>query len=161
MRRQPNVGPKLVADYEHMRLASIERDYWQLRSGEASHRANPDSFWIPALAERESLQRGQAVRLIFDIEGEDEDGTVQVQGERMWVIVSERRDGTYVGILDNAPALLEVSDETYLRQGAEVPFLPEHVIDIDRPPAEYVEWRLSQPPARVWPPEGDSTAATA
>jgi hypothetical protein len=138
-----------------MRLAEMARDYWQLRSGEASHLANPDVFWIPPLAERQGLRRGDAAKLIFDIESEDEDGGVQLQGERMWVIVAEQRDGTYIGILDNPPASIEPADSTYLREGAEVAFLAEHVIDIDQPPSEYAEWRLSQPPTRRWPPEGD------
>lgn len=140
-----------------MRLASIARDFWQLRSGEVSHRANPKTFWIPPLEERANLRCGQAARLIFEIEGEEEDGTRHVQGERMWVVVAERRDEVYIGILANQPALIQVTDETYLREGAEVPFLPEHVTDIDQAPPEHVGWRLSQAPTRRWPPDGDVT----
>lgn len=134
-----------------MRLASLENNFWQLRSAEESHRKHPDTFWIPSLVERKNLKRGQAARLIFEIEGEEEDGTVSVQGERMWVIVAEKVGDTYIGILDNQPACLEQSDEVYLRYGAEVPFLAEHVIDIGQPPTEYVEWQLGQQPDRVWP----------
>ena len=136
-----------------MRLATFERDFWQLRSGEESHLKNPDSFWLPPLADRQNLRRGQAARLIFEIEGDD-DGVVRVQGERMWVIVAERLGDTYVGILDNQPACLEPADNVYLRFGAEVPFRAEHVIDIAQPPAEYVEWQLGQPPERVWSRHG-------
>lgn len=133
-----------------MRMATFADDYWQLRSGEELHRQQPDTFWIPPLADRQSLQRGQAARLIFDIEGEEEDGSVGVQGERMWVIVSERVGDTYIGILDSQPASLDPADGVYLRFGAEVPFRAENVIDIAQPPAEYVEWQLRQPPERVW-----------
>jgi hypothetical protein len=136
-----------------MRLASIARDSWQLRSGEESHRLHPDQFALPPLAERQNLKRGQAVKLIFDIEAADADGTVTVQGERMWVIVAEKVGDMYVGILDNQPVRLERSDAVYLRFGAEVPFQAEHVIAIGQPPAEYVEWQLRQPPERVWPRE--------
>jgi hypothetical protein len=136
-----------------MRLASRERDYWEVLSGEAAHAANPKTFWIPPRAERESLDRGQAARLIFAIESENEDGGVEVTRERMWVIVAERRDDVYIGILDNAPASIAPGPTTYLVFGAEVPFLPEHVIDVNDPPADYVEWQLGQPPARRWPPE--------
>jgi len=136
-----------------MRFATLERDFWQLRSGEESHQQHPDSFWLPPLAARQNLQRGQAARLIFDLEGEEEDGSVGVQGERMWVIVAERVGDAYIGILDNQPACLERADNIYLQFGAEVPFRAEHVIDIDQPPAEYVEWQLGQPPDRVWPRE--------
>ena len=137
-----------------MRMASFKRDFWQLRSGEESLRQHPDSFWLPPLEQRQALQRGQTARLIFDIEGEDDDGTVEVQGERMWVVVAEQVGDAYIGILDNQPACLEPADGVYLRFGAEVPFRAEHVIDIGPPPADYVEWQLGQPPDRVWPRDG-------
>jgi hypothetical protein len=69
----------------------------------------------------------------------------------MWVIVSERQDGYYIGLLDNQPASFEPSDDVYLCFGAEIPFSPEHVIDIADPPQEYVAWQLSQKPERIWP----------
>ncbi len=136
-----------------MRLPTFERDFWELRSGEAAHRENPDTFWIPPLEQRQSLKRGQAARLIFEIEGTDEEGNVSVQGERMWVIVSERCGDFYIGLLDNKPASIEPADDVYLCFGAEVPFLPEHVIDIDDPPSDYAEWQLGQEPERRWPRE--------
>ena len=68
----------------------------------------------------------------------------------MWVIVSERIGEYYIGILDSKPSL-EPSDDMYLVFGAEIPFLPEHVIDIGHPPKEYQDWQLSQPPERKWP----------
>ena len=136
-----------------MRLANRDQDYWELRSAEESHQQNPDTFWIPPLEERQNLGRGQAARLIFDIESTNEDGGVEVQGERMWVIVSERHGDFYIGILDDQPASIVSSEETYLCFGAEVPFLPEHVIDIAEPPPEYIDWQLSHPPERKWPRE--------
>jgi hypothetical protein len=136
-----------------MRLASRTVDFWELRSAEESHAQHPDTFWIPSREERENLQRGQAARLIFDIESIDDAGQVQLQGERMWVVVSERCGGLYVGILDNQPASVEPGEKVYLYFGAEVPFGPEHVIDIGDPPAEYVEWQLGQQPERRWPRE--------
>lgn len=134
-----------------MRLPNFERDFWQLRSAEQSHREHPDTFWIPPLEQRQSLKRGQAARLIFDIEVQDADGAVALQGERMWVIVAERVGDGYIGILDNQPASIEASERVYLCFGAEVPFLPEHVVDIGDPPVEYAEWQLSQEPERRWP----------
>lgn len=133
-----------------MRLPDLKTDSWALRSGEAAHRANPETFWIPPSEQRHGLQRGQAARLIFDIQVE-EDGRAVVQGERMWVIVAERCGEGYIGILDNQPASFEPGEDVYLCYGAEVPFLPEHVIDIARPPSEYVEWQLSQEAERRWP----------
>ena len=133
-----------------MRLPSIKTDYWELRSGQNAHAQNPNDFWIPPLTKREQLIKGQAARLIFDIEVEEE-GKILVQGERMWVIVSEKIANIYIGILDNQPACLYPEENAYLRFGAEIPFLAEHIIDIANPPQDYVDWQLGQPPERVWP----------
>ena len=134
-----------------MRLANFERDFWQLRSGEESHRNHPESFWIPPLEQRENLRRGQSARLIFDIEGENEDGQIEVHGERMWVTVAERVGKLYIGILENQPASIEPADNFYLCFGAEIPFAAEHVIDICEQSADYVEWQLGLAPERRWP----------
>ena len=136
-----------------IRLPILERDGWQLRSSEASHREHPDTFWIPPLEARQSLGRGQAARLIFEVAGEEENDQIVVRGERMWVIVAERVGDVYLGILDNQPALAEPSETFYPCFGAEIPFLAEHVVDIAAPPAEYVQWQLGQPPEQSWPRE--------
>ena len=134
-----------------MRLASLETDSWQLRSGDESHAASPDTFLLPPLERRENLARGQAARLIFDILTVDENGQKFVQGERIWVIVAEKLGDYYIGILDNPPTSIEPSDEVYLCFGAEIPFQAEHVIDIADPPEDYSNWQLSQAAERVWP----------
>jgi hypothetical protein len=133
-----------------MRLANREQDFWELRSAEESNRQNSNSFLIPSLEERKSLQRGQAAKLIFDIESVDENGNIEIQGERIWVIVAEKYKDFYIGILDGQPASITPSDNVYLCFGAEIPFLPEHIIEIAQPPKEYVDWQLSQPPERLW-----------
>ena len=133
-----------------MRLADRQRDYWELASAEEMNRAHPDTFPIPLREDRMSLRRGQAAKLIFEIERELDDGTPDVMGERMWVIVAERVGDLYVGILDNEPASIESGDGVYLCKGAEVPFGPEHVIAIGNPPPEHWEQRLAQEPARRW-----------
>jgi hypothetical protein len=97
------------------------------------------------------LKRGQAAKLIFDIESEDENGKIVLTGERMWVIVAERIGEMFICILDCQPACMVPDDTAYLRFGAEVPFASEHVIEIAEPPPSYVEWQLSQPPETVWP----------
>ena len=134
-----------------MRLATLEKDYWQLRSGEESHTASPNTFSIPPLQRRQNLNRGQAARLIFDIESEDEMGHRIIQGERMWVIIAEKCGDFYIGILDNPPTSVEPSDDVYLCFGVEIPFRAEHIIDIADPPSDYSHWQLSQPPERTWP----------
>ncbi len=133
-----------------MRQPSLKIDYWELRSAEESHAKYRDDFWIPALEERRGVVRGQAVRLIFDIET-DNDGKAKVGGERMWVIVSEKLGDTYVGILDNQPACLDPDDDFYLSFGVEAPFKAEHITSIDQPPQDYMEEVLTQAPVRNWP----------
>ena len=89
---------------------------------------------------------------MFDIETVDDAGRVDVQGERMWVLVRERRGHVYLGVLDNEPACVEPDDDGSLHRGAEVPFAAEHVIDIAEPPTAYLEERLRDPPSRRWAP---------
>ena len=57
------------------------------------------------------------MRLIFEIEAQDEQGVVHISGERMWVIVAERVADAYIGILDNQPACLKRSGNADLRLG--------------------------------------------
>ena len=137
-----------------MRLPNIATDFWQLLSGEEAHAKNPDTFWMPSRQDREGLTRGTAVKLLFEVDGEDEQNQVQSGVERMWVIVSEKLDSFYIGILDSQPAYLEPSENTYLCFGAEIPFMAEHVIDIQHPPQDYVEWQLGLKPERKWPRNG-------
>jgi hypothetical protein len=133
-----------------VRMASFETDHWQLRSGETSHRASPERFWIPSAAERSGLTRGKAAKLIFEIEVEQVDGSVVVEAERMWVIVRDVLEGGYIGILDNKPVSFEPAADVYLRFGAEVPFASQHVIDIADPPETYFNWQLDQAPEQTW-----------
>lgn len=134
-----------------MELANFEEDYWQLRNGEESHRESPETFWIPELERRTSLQVGDAAKVILKIECEDEDGKVFIEGERGYLIVSEIVGNKYIGILDFQPVCIEAGrDDIYLCFGVEIPFSHEHVIDIDRPPEDYIEWQLGQKPERIW-----------
>lgn len=134
-----------------MQLASLEKDCWQLRNAEESHKNNPDTFWIPEIEKRKSLKIGDAVKVILDIECQDEKGKVVIEGERGYLIVSQIIGDKYIGILDFQPACIEKEqDDVYLCFGAEIPFSHEHVIDIDRPPEDYIEWQLSQKPEKVW-----------
>jgi hypothetical protein len=142
---------KISATDRNMRLPTLSRDNWTLRSGEEIHREHPESFWLPPREARANLQVGQAAKLIFEIEGEDEQGQPSVQDERMWVIVADKIGDCYLGILDNQPTSLEPADNVYLCFGAEVPFLAEHVIDIADPPSDYMRWQLAQKPERTWP----------
>lgn len=132
------------------RLAGLDTDGWTLRSGEASHAEHPDSFHIPPRTVRENLRRGQRVKVIFDFKGEDEDGTVSVQGERMHLVVSERIGSRYLGLLLDQPELFEPEDYRYLRPAVEVPFGAEHVIAVDELPRAVRRIMFSEPPERRW-----------
>ncbi|MDC7716664.1 hypothetical protein PQU95_05480 [Vogesella sp. DC21W] len=133
-----------------MNQPTLASDYWCLVSGEERHNTSPSTFELPSLADRKSLKPGQGAKLIFMIEGEEEDGTVSTSTERMWVIVTSREADGYMGILDNQPASLPPETGFYLCQGAEVPFLPEHVIAIEDPPAQYSAEKLATPPTKRW-----------
>jgi hypothetical protein len=134
-----------------MRLPSLETDYWALASGEERHEESPDSFWIPSLSERQSLKVEQAAKLIFEIESENEEGEVERDCERMWVVVSEIKPPYYIGRLTNKPVTVGEDEDFYLKLDVEVPFLPEHVIDIDQPPEEFLKALFSEEPKGVWP----------
>ena len=132
-----------------MKLATIENDFWELRSAEESHKANPEKFYLPPEELRKNLKVGDAAKLIFDIEFV-EDGKKIVQGERIFVIVSEIIGDFYIGILDSQPINIDPADDPYLCFGAEILFKAEHVIDIQRPPEDYIAWQLNQEPERKW-----------
>lgn len=135
-----------------MRLPTLSLDYWQLVSGEARQQAAPSTFEIPTLTERSSLTAGQGAKLIFEIEAEEEDGTISTSTERMWVIVSRKAGNYYFGILDSEPVTVPNDGEFYLLRGAEIPFQAEHVIAISTPPEEYSERVLYTPPVKHWAP---------
>jgi hypothetical protein len=134
-----------------MRLPSLEKDYWALASGEERHAESSDSFWIPPLSKRQSLKVGQAAKLIFEIESENEEGGIERDCERMWVVVSEIKPPYYIGRLINKPATIDEDEGFYLKLDVEVPFLPEHVINIDQPPEEFLKSLFSEEPKGVWP----------
>jgi hypothetical protein len=131
-----------------MRLPTISLDFWQLVSGEERQKAAPSTFEIPTLTDRSSLTPGQGAKLIFEIEAEEEDGTVSTSTERMWVIVSRKVGDYYFGILDSEPVTIPNDGEFYLLRGAEIPFQSEHVIAVSNPPNEYAERVLSTPPVK-------------
>lgn len=134
-----------------MRLPKLDVDCWALVSGEERHRSAPDSFQIPLLEERRALQLGDAAKLIFEIESEDEFGEISRDYERMWVVVSEVKPLYFIGRLANMPVGCNEHSNFYLIEDVEVPFLPEHVIDIDRPPKAFLDALFAEPPKKLWP----------
>jgi hypothetical protein len=134
-----------------MRAPTLERDGWRLDSGEERSLATPDTFTIPPREVRENLRPGDLAQLIFEIACEEEDGSVELQGERMWVLVVEGDHHGYLGILSNRPISVSEDSEFYLIWGAEIPFWPEHVIDVTEPEPEFVAKVMGKAPTRLWP----------
>lgn len=85
---------------------------YTLDNAAETHREFPATFQIPPQAERESLRIGNLVKLIFRIEFDNE-----AHVERMWVLISEVRPESYVGVLDNDPYCTEE-----IRSGMRVEF---------------------------------------
>ncbi|MBY0618801.1 hypothetical protein [Sphingomonas ursincola] len=110
-----------------MREPDLFTDGWCLDNGEEYHRAAPETFWIPSREAREGLHPGDLAKLIFRISVDDEDEPFAF--ERMWVLVRERIDHGYLGILDNDPCSVAENDDFW--SGIELPFGPQHVINID------------------------------
>jgi hypothetical protein len=114
---------------------TLDNDGWELISAEDRYATHPDTFQIPAREERENLAPGDAAKLLFDIETREEGRIVDRGVDRMWVIVKDRTEGGYVGVLDSNPGTAE---NLRLREGDHVTFRPEHIAEIGSPPREYV-----------------------
>ena len=116
-------------------FAVIDKDGWTLVSAEERHARSPEAFAIPSRTARTSLNPGDAVKLLFDIETR-EDGKVVDRGvDRMWVIVKRKTGNLYVGVLDSDPGTAE---RLALRPGTELLFGPEHVSAVERLPEGYI-----------------------
>ena len=111
---------------DKMRLPDLERDGWCLDDGEARQRAAPTTFQIPDEDIRAGLQPGDLAQLIFRIVVDPDDEEDPESVERMWVIVRERTETGYMGVLNNKPATIGEND--FLWVGAELPFEARHII---------------------------------
>jgi hypothetical protein len=129
-----------------IRVPDLDKDGWSLRSGVDAHEAAPSTFWIPDAATREGLKVGDFAKLIFEIAVDNVEGPISI--ERMWVIVREAGAGGYFGLLDNEPDAIAENDEFWV--GTEIPFAPEHVIDIQAADDES-RALAAQPSRRSWP----------
>jgi hypothetical protein len=129
-----------------MREPDFETNGWCLEDGEVLHSEAPETFWIPDLAQRKSLQPGDLAKLVFRISVDNEGEPEAV--ERMWVLVRGRVGEQYFGVLDNDPYAIEENDEFW--SGIELPFTARHVIDID-PADDATRAKAAEPPKRAWP----------
>ncbi|WP_284745079.1 DUF2314 domain-containing protein [Amycolatopsis sp. RTGN1] len=94
---------------------------WKLKSGVKLNRLHPQSFWIPEEEEKDAIEPGAVVKLMFD----QSDGW----SERMWVIVEKVGRRKLVGSLTNRPLAFPRLDV-----GSKIKFQREHIIDIDFDP---------------------------
>src|SRR5437868_3323558 len=88
---------------------------WRLEDVVERQRRSPRHYPIPPSAEREGLQAGDLVKLVF-LDGDD--------AERMWVEIDSVDGDQLVGTLANQPNVID------LQAGAEVRFQPRHVAAI-------------------------------
>lgn len=128
-----------------MRTPDFDEDGWELRDSEETSRAFPGSFAIPSVEARRGLQLGDFAKLVFEVSVDDPEHPVGV--ERMWVVVREIAGDRYFGLLDNEPDIDE-NDEFWL--GSEIPFGPEHVIEIQKGDAAS-KAHAARTPLRSWP----------
>jgi hypothetical protein len=120
---------------EPLNSPTIAKNGWTLVSAEERALAYPERFQIPPLAERQSLSPGDAAKLLFDIETKENGCVIDRGVDRMWVIIKARTESGYLGILDSDPS---VAENLTLRQGDQVAFGSQHVIDTGRPPHDYI-----------------------
>lgn len=115
---------------------------WVLLDAVEQHAANPRSFFIPDAAEREGLQPGDHAKLVFQLADHAGDGP---GAERMWVQVTDRAPGGYVGQLDNEPVVIPG-----LVAGARVEFEPRHVIQVPADAPDPYEGQVAFASARLF-----------
>ena len=98
---------------------------FSLEDVQAKHQKNPRHFLIPSQEEINQLKLGDQVRLIFVLDTVLENGC---RAERMWVELTEIRDGKFKGRLTNQPAYI-----TSVRLGDELDFAREHIASLMLP----------------------------
>jgi hypothetical protein len=128
-----------------MREPDLQIDGWCIASGEAKHAADPETFEIPDRADRDSLEPGDVVKLIFYFNNTDP--REQVASERMWVLVRQRIPGGYFGVLDNFPWSEPMNEEFH--DGMELPFAAHHIIEIQAKNENTLK-ALEYPPRINW-----------
>ena len=111
-----------------LRLPDLELDGYQMSSGKAQAELYPKSFEIPSERARQSVGKGDLVKITFRLWDKSDKELV---GERMWVKVTSLRSCYYVGKLSNQPLTMDRNGWP-LKWGDTVCFLPEHIIDIEK-----------------------------
>lgn len=108
----------------HPEHPKLEEHGWTLESAEERHTNAPGSFHIPSRNERESLEIGRRVQLLFNFLNRDEIGEI-IDCEKMWVTIESVQDNFYTGCLANLPATSDL-----VAPGDIVTFRAEHISSI-------------------------------
>lgn len=95
---------------------------FSLENVQVEHQKNPRHFLIPSQEEINQLKLGDQVRLIFVLDTVLENGC---RAERMWVELTEIRNGKFKGRLTNQPAYI-----TSIQLGDELDFAREHIASL-------------------------------
>ena len=115
--------------------SDIENFGWAITSAVARNRAFPDTFQIPPEKRRNSLKRGEAAQVLFEIETRV-DGIIVDRGvDRMWLIIISVLSDGYRGVLDSEPGYAE---NLQLYRGDLIEFKAENICKIDQPPQEFL-----------------------
>ena len=110
-----------------MRLPILFIDAWEVAL------PNTNQLDATVLSARSALKPGDAAKLIFRYSVRDK--TIAELTENMWVTIVDKIGEVFIGVLFNEPENVQHSTVSYVAKGAEVPFLAEHVIDVQLPPA--------------------------
>ena len=118
--------------FEHNMITSLNRPdspdrAYYLENIPEMHRQNPMTFDKPSQEELDTVRVGSIVKLIF-CPTEKYREQIESGGERMWVKVTDIRDGKLFGTLDNDPF---VFDE-FLSYGDVIEFSFDNIADIYR-----------------------------
>lgn len=105
------------------RLSDLDRDKWELEDIAKSATEIVYETPIPTKRVRQNLRPGDLVKLRFVVKGDQ-----QTEIERIWVRVIDKKDGLYLGELDNEPF------DEILKPIETVWFHPNHVLVIDQKP---------------------------
>ena len=110
---------------QNFSLPSIEKDGYHLLNGMQIHTDNPSTFLIPSDEQKDKLKSGNLVKLIFEIRTVNAKKKKELHGERMWVIILDRDEEQFLGILDNQPYCTDS-----IKPGLMVYFGSQHIVDI-------------------------------
>ena len=91
--------------------------HYSLISGVEMNSVAPDTFQIPSEEARANLRPGDIVKLMFQ-------SNHSPHSERMWVHLTGKQNGHYVGHIANDPIVVQAA------YGDQVTFSAEHVVDI-------------------------------